>query len=85
MLGTPQDCTVGPVTRLHLHEGFLEGSQWELSAGPSTCTALQASLWKQLARDKDLATQVGARAAPPSHRQVVFTAADSNVHLCFTV
>ncbi len=56
---------------LNLHQGSLKRSQWEPSAEACPCTVLQASLWKQLARDKDVAAQTGARAAVPSRRQVL--------------
>ena len=65
---------------LHQHQGFaVEGCSVEASP----CTALQASLWKQLAQDKDVAAQIGARAAPPSRRQVTPTAADPRCSCLF--
>ena len=54
------------------------------SAEACPCTALQASLWKQLARDKDMTAQTGAKAAPPSRRQVL-SAADSTAYTCFPI
>ena len=55
------------------------------SAEACPCTALQASLWEQLAQDKDVAARPGARRAPPSRGQVGLTAADSFVHMCFPI
>ena len=67
---------------VRLASGLSAWSWWEHSA---ECTALQASLWKQLARDKDVAAQTGARATPPSRRQVMLTATDSNALYFFPI